>query len=202
MVLVDWVMTQFGRGTYLEYPYLLVGLAFWGVAVLQLFCASHGMRRTGPWRLLLAVPVILGLATMINVPEIAPEDREGLRQVGVVLNGLNSFSQEHGRFPSTAAEMEQRIPSTIGPSPYRNRGRPLAHRVVLISNATGPYSGGTGDQPGVLYYSVSSDGKEAWIVVTQLDRPVGGKVRFTDILTEDGFTTSLHRQVSPTWPAN
>jgi hypothetical protein len=202
MLLAYWAMTQFGRGTYLEYPYLLVGLAFCGVAFLQALCATEGMRRSGAWRFLLIVPVALCLATMINVPDIAPEDREGLREVSDVLRGLNSFSSEHGRFPATVAQLEQLIPSTIGPSPYRNGGRPVGHHVALISNASGPYTGSAGDQPGVLYYSVSGDCKESWIAVTELDRPVGGKVRFTRILTEDGFTTSLHRQVSLNWPAN
>jgi len=202
MLLVYWVTAHIRPGIYVDYPYLLVGFAFIAVAVIQALCATAGMNRDGAYRLLLIVPVVLCLATMINVPEIAPEDREGLRHVSDVLRGLNSFSEWHGRFPRTAMELEQFIPSTIGPSAYRSSGRRLAYRVVLIPNAAGPYPGSAGDQPGVSYYSVSSDCKDAWIAVTQLDRPVGGKVQFTDILTVDGFTTSLHRRVSPTWPAN
>lgn len=74
MLHIYWTMIQFSRGIYLEYPYLLVGSDFVGVALLQILCATAGMRRVGLWRLLLAVPVVLGFATMINATDIAPED--------------------------------------------------------------------------------------------------------------------------------
>jgi hypothetical protein len=195
-----WLMIQFRSGIYLEYPYLAVGLAFVCLGLLEIFCAIQGMRRKGFGRALLAVPVILGLATMINVPEIVPEDREGTRHLTQVLDGVDSFGREHGRFPATAAELEQYSPTTTGSSSYRENGQALRHRVVLIPNANGPYSGEVGKEPGVLFYAVNNDCKEAWLTETQLDRPVGGQVQFVSILTLDGFSTFFHRQISPNWP--
>lgn len=90
-----------------------------------------------------------------------------------MLRGLNSFSGEHGRFSATTMELEQLIPSTIGPNPYRKDRSHLRHLIVFFPNASGAYSGSVGDEPGGLFYRVSSDCKEAWITVTQLDRPVG-----------------------------
>jgi hypothetical protein len=195
-----WLMIQFRSGIYLEYPYLTVGLAFLCVGLLEIFCVIQGIRRKGLWRALLAVPVILGLATMINVPEIVPEDRESNRHLIEVLQKVDSFSREHGRFPATAAELEQLSAATTSLSPYRENGQSLHHRVVLIPSASGPYSGNVGKEPGVLFYAVNSEYKEAWLAETQLDRPVGGQVQFVNIFTEDGYSTFFHRQISPNWP--
>jgi hypothetical protein len=197
-----WLMIQFHRGIYLEYPYLATGLVFLCLGILEVFCVMQGMRRRGFGRLLLAIPVILGFATMINVPEIAPKDREGLRHLSNMITGLDSFDSEHGHYPETVAELEQTSSETNGPTRYRKNGQLLHHRAVLLANASGPYSGSVGDEPGVLFYAVTSDYKEAWLTETELDRPVGGHVQFVQILTFDGFSTSLHRQVSTKRPAN
>jgi hypothetical protein len=192
-----WLMIQFHRGIYLEYPYMSFGLGFVGLGILEVFCVMQGMQRKGFGRLLLAVPVTMGLATMINVPDIAPEDLEGLRHITEMTRELDAFARQHGRFPETAAELESISPAPNSLSPYRTGGQSLHHRVVFFANATGPYSGSVGDAPGVLFYAVKNGYKEAWLTETQLDRPVGGHVRFVQILTEDGFSTSLHRQLSP-----
>jgi hypothetical protein len=134
-------------------------------------------------------------------PGYRPRRSRWLRHVADMVRTLDSFGREHGRFPEIAAELEQFDSASIGPSPYRKNGQSLHHRVVLLANANGPYSGSVGDAPGVLFYAVSNDYKDVWLTETQLDRPVGGHAQFVQILHEDGFSTFFHRQVSAKWPA-
>jgi len=196
-----WLLTHLRQSIYVEYPYLAVGLVFLSLGLLEVFCVIRGVGRAGSWRLLLGVPVILCLAAMINFPNIAPEDFEGLRHLGTVFQDLNSFGKDHGRFPSTVVELEQSSPTVIATSRYRRSGETLHHRVVLLGNASGPYSGSVGDEPGVLFYAVTGDYKQVWLTETQLDRPAGGRVQFVRILSPDGFTTSYHLQVMPRYSA-
>lgn len=200
-LLLLWLRILFRPGIYLQYPYLGVGIAFLCLGLVEVLCIIQGMRRGGRWKLLLAVPVVLGLATMVNVPDVAREDREGSRHIGTLINELDSFARQHGRFPATVPELTKFGPAAASPSPYRKNGQPLRHRVVLLADATGPYSGSIGDEPGVAFYAVTHDCKEAWLTETELSRPVAGKVQFVQLLTESGYVTSFHRQVSPKWPA-
>jgi hypothetical protein len=63
---------------YLEYPFLLTGVAFVSLGVVAMIGLPDGARRRGCWRMPLVLPVAAGLWSRIVIPEIniLPFDRE------------------------------------------------------------------------------------------------------------------------------
>ncbi len=202
-LLALWITIQLRHCVYLEYPYLATGTGFVFFGVAALFCVLYGARRRGYWRMLLLVPVVTGLWAMVVIPNVLPFDLEGSGHLSHVVNALEFFSRLHNRYPGDEAEVKQAFTSLPKErSLYRKNGQELPFRLVLVANATGPFLGDPGNDPGVMFYSVSPDRQEAWLTATELDssHPIGNHVRFADFFSIDGDPRVFHRRVSQQQP--
>ena len=192
-----WITIQVRRCVYLEYPYLAIGIAFVALGIVALLCVLYGTRRRGYWGVLLLVPVIMGLWAMIVIPNILPSDGEALGHLSHAASALDFFSNLHTRYPADDNDLKEAFTSLPKErSLYRENGRELPFRIVLVANATGPFLGSAGNDPGVMFYAVSSDRQEAWLTATELGYPVGNHVRFASSLSLDGDSRVFHRRVS------
>jgi hypothetical protein len=182
---------------YLEYPYLATGVAFVLIGIISLLCVLYGARSRGYWGILFLVPVVIGLWTMIVIPNIFPFDLEGSAHLSHVAGALDFFSKLHSRYPGDETELEQVLAALPKePSLYRKNGQELPFRIVLIANATGPFLESPGSDPGIMFYAVSPDRQEAWLTATELRHPVGNQVRFSDFFSVDGDHRVFHRRIS------
>jgi len=172
---------------YVQYPYLTRSLAFLGVAAFSLFCGVYGAWRRSLYGLLYVVPVFLGLATMVYIPDGMPHVQRSMVADSNYLSSVNSFFrvwyEAHHRFPANRDEFDNalesgqaawqnRVQSPSRWSFYSRKGVRLPYEVVVVTNANGPRTDNVSDRPGVVYYCVSTDQQEFWVTMTGLHQDV------------------------------
>jgi hypothetical protein len=128
---------------YADYPYAPAALVWFGTGIVTLWATLHGVWRRSFYGLLLVIPVFLGLAAMISIPELIPHgfsavaDSNYLSDVGAF---FRAWYQENHRFPANEAEFKDALwkgPAAwqyrVGPPPaskYQQRGNPLPFEIV------------------------------------------------------------------------
>jgi hypothetical protein len=172
---------------YVQYPYLRASLAFFAVAACSLLCSVYGAWRRSLYGLLFAIPLLLGLAAMVYIPDGTPHVQRSMVADTNYLSSVNSFFrvwyEANHRFPANAAEFndalksgpaawQNRVKSPSTWSFYSHRGVPLPYELVVVTSATGPRIDDVSDRPGVVYYCVSSDQQEFWVTMTALSEDV------------------------------
>jgi len=180
-LLVCWTRIHTSNIYYADYWYTTIGLAFVAVGLLSLWAALYGASHRSFYGLLFAAPVFLGLAAMINIPELLPHVYSSIADVNY-LSDVNSFFrvwyEDNHRFPANESEFQEALrkgPAAwqyrVGPVPesrYMQRGNHLPCQIVVITNANGPRTADFSQRPGVVYYCVSSDLQEFWVTMTRL----------------------------------
>jgi len=190
-LLAIWITIQIRHCVYLEYPYLKVRIVFLSIGVVALLCVRYAAKKRGGWGVLYVVPVIIGLWTLVVVPDIVPHGMQSQRHIRNMKSELESFSKQYGHFP----DHETALPVEVSedPSPYYQNGRQLPFRTVLVPNAAGPFLNNPGADPGVIFYAVSVDQQEVWLTGTELRfMRCGGRVQFIRFLSWDGDGRVLH----------
>jgi len=202
-LLVCWVRIHTSNVYYVAYPYATVGLAFVAVGLLSLWATLYGAWRRSFYGLLFVVPVFLGLAALINIPDVLPHDFSGTADTNY-LSAVKSFFgvwyENNHRFPADESEFGEALwkgPSAwqyrVGPAPasrYMQRGNPLPYQIVVVKNATGPRIIDVSHRPGVVYYCVSADLQEFWVTMTRLqsDLAVTASLNpFANFTTEEKY---------------
>lgn len=127
------------------------------------------------------VSLTIGLAGMIELPEIGPrlEMADATQKLmGHADHSLSDWDERQGRFPSNEQELSKAlaIRPLDEPAVFFQRGKAIPYGVRIITNATGPALALVPPNPGTIVYSVRSDYKEYWLTVTTLRKPVGGPV--------------------------
>jgi hypothetical protein len=93
---------------YVEYPYLAVGSALVMLGAGIFCCAFYGASRRGFYRLLLPVGAVLGLATLVYIPDGIPHVHRSMIQDSNYLSSVHSFlgvwHDANHRFPKNEAE--------------------------------------------------------------------------------------------------
>ena len=168
---------------YVEYPYLAAGSASATLGAGICCCALYGASRRGFYRLLLPVGAVLGLATMVYIPDEVPHVQRSMIQDSNYLSSVRSFlgvwHDANHRFPKNEAEFsdalkrgpetwQNRVESPPTESSYSQRGHRLPYQIVVVNDASGPRLDNVSDRPGVIYYAVSSDQQQYWVTMTGL----------------------------------
>jgi hypothetical protein len=176
------VRTHISEVYYVEYPYLAVGSALMALGAGIFCCALYGASRRGLYKLLLPIGAVLGLATMVYIPDGIPHVERSMIQDSNYLSTVHSFlgvwHDANHRFPKNEAEFsdalkrgpeawQNRLEPLPAESAYSQRGHRIPYQIVVVSDAPGPRLDKVSDRPGV-YYAVSSDQQQYWITMTGL----------------------------------
>lgn len=168
-----------------DYPYLSAALAFLGLGALSFWTTFYAVWRRSFYGLFFVVPVFVGLATMVLVPNLVPLGFSSVADTNY-LSSVTAFFriwyEEHHRFPANEKEFREALRE--GPaawqyrvegaptSKYAQRGNFLPYEIVVTPDASGPRVTAVSERPGVIYYSVSSDLQEFWATMTSLQSDV------------------------------
>lgn len=174
--IVSFVRINISGVYYGEYPYGTAALIWIGLGSLSLWAALHGVWRRSYYGAIFAVPVFLGLAAMVMIPDLQPiysskiADSNFLQHVNA---NVEVWYRSHHRFPNSATEFRDAIGSVaLEQSAYRQRGKSLRYEIVAMADATGPLMDGVSTRPGEVYYCVSSNAQEFWVTMTALPTTV------------------------------
>jgi hypothetical protein len=171
---VCWVRIHTSNFYYADYPYATAALVWFGVGLLSLWTALHGVWRRSFYGILFVIPVFLGLAAMVNIPDLLPHEYSAEADI-TYLADVNSFFRvwygDTHRFPASEAEFRDALQASPA-SRYKQRGNPLPYEIVVVTNADGPRLTDVSQRPGVIYYCVSKDLQEFWVTMTRLQSDV------------------------------
>lgn len=213
-LLVCWIRIHTSDVYYADYWYSIAGLAFVAGGLLSLWAALYGAWRRSFYGLLFVAPVFLGLAGMINIPDLLPHDYSSMADVNY-LSDVNSFFrvwyENNHRFPADESEFKEALrkgPAAwqyrVGPAPlsrYMQRGNKLPYQVVVVTNANAPRTTDASRRPGVIYYCVSGDLQEFWVTMTRLqsDLAVTASLKpFADVTEETSWVVHARGDGYPT----
>lgn len=175
---------------YVEYPYLLTACVLIGIGLVSLFCVVYGIRRRSFYGVIFVIPLVLGFATLVYIPDGTPHVQRSMMDdsnyLSAVGSFLRAFYESHQRFPKDEAEFQEalkqgptvwqfRVSSPPLESDYAKDGKRLKYETVFIDGAVGPRLNGLTDRPGVIYYCVSADKQQFWVTMTGLYRDVAAK---------------------------
>jgi hypothetical protein len=173
--------------------------------VLAVFFAAWGAFRPGRhnWlRFLVAAGIVLFMAISIPSWYYPPQRHAEVAVQGKLLElqeALGPWCVERHRFPLTeqelAAALSRAHVSMNEESLYQHAGAPLLYQAVVVPNAKAG-SGVPRERPAVLYYFVSADGTQAWVLATALPAPVSKTV----ITTGDAFVSLPPCSLEPAPP--
>jgi hypothetical protein len=172
---------------YVEYPYFLAACVFFCIGGLSAFCSVYGALRRSFYGVMFIVPVMLGLATMVYIPDGTPHVQRSMMDDGTYLSTVGSFLrvwyESHQKFPKDQAEFldalrtgpaawQYRVTAPPLESDYAKSGVRLRYQIVVINSASGPRLENVSQQPGVIYYCVTDDQQQFWVTMTGLNEDV------------------------------
>lgn len=174
---------------YVEYPYLLTACLLIAISLLSFSCVIYGIRHKSFYGAIFVIPVVMGLAMMVYIPDGTPHAQRSMRDDSNYLSAAGSFLrvwyESHQRFPKDEAEFREALKEgsaafqfTVNPpleSDYAKEGKRLQYEIVVVDGAIGPKLDGLAERPGVIYYCLSSDHRQFWLTMTSLDQDVSPK---------------------------
>jgi hypothetical protein len=184
-----WVRIHTADVFYVEYPYLLAACVLVGMGVLGACCSVYSALRRSFYGLILLVPIVLGFATMVYIPDGTPHVQRSMMNDTDYLSVTGSFLrvwyESHHRFPKDQSEFldalrngpaawQYRVNTPPIESDYARRGVRLPYQVVVVNKASGPRLANLSQQPGVVYYCVTDDQQQFWVTMTGLREDVSG----------------------------
>ncbi len=180
-----WLRIHFSNVYYADYPYAAVVLSFLFLGFLCLSATLYGALKRSFWGLLIIVPILIGLAAMVAIPNLFPHGYSGVADTNY-LSSVHAFFrvwyEDHHKFPATETEFREAMargpaawPAGLPPIPaseYKLRGVSLPYEIVVTTDARGARLEGLSSRPGVIYYCVSPDLQEFWVTMTSLPSDV------------------------------
>jgi hypothetical protein len=125
---------------YVEYSYLAVGSALMTLGAGIFCCALYGASRRGFYRLLLPVGAVLGLATMVYIPDGIPHVHRSMIQDSNFLSSIRSFlsvwHDANHRFPMNEADFSDALKR--GPEAWQNRVKSPPTESFYLREDIGP----------------------------------------------------------------
>ena len=120
----------------------------------------------------LVVYMAIAIPSFYLSPEIrADYDVQGkMRQVQTA---VETWEDEHGKFPATDAELAQAITLAkvrLDDSPFQRAGHPVPYQVKLAANAVKPVS--AAEQPATIYVAIDTTATHYWMSASTLPKPV------------------------------
>ena len=90
-----------------------------------------------------------------------------------VQTAVETWGNEHGKFPTTDADFAQAITAAnveLNESPFQRSGSPVPYQLKLAPNAKGPMN--VAERPGMIYVAVDATGTHYWMSGTTLPKAV------------------------------
>lgn len=204
-LLVCWFRIHTSNVYYADYPYAVTGLAFFGIGLFGLWASLHGVWRRSFYGLLFVFPVFLGLAAMVEIPDLLPHEFSAVADSNY-LSDVRAFFrvwyEDNHRFPANESEFNDALfkgPAarqySVGPAPasrYKERGNLLPYKVVVITDANGPRLANVSQRPGVIYYCVSRDLQEFWVTMTGLQSDFDSTASLRRVVTQQDEIQVVH----------
>jgi hypothetical protein len=168
---------------YVEYAYFATALLFIALGTVGLFCVVYGAWRRNFYGLLFVIAIVIGLATMVYIPDGIPHVTRSMvadsNYMFRLRRFLGAWYQANHTFPKNEAEFNYAMkngPAVLqdgmelppAQSPYSQRGDRLSYQLVVVNDTSGPRLDNVSDRPGVIYYCVSSDRQQYWVTMTGL----------------------------------
>jgi hypothetical protein len=182
-----WMRIHFSDVYYADYSYIATALVLIGIGLLSFWVTWEAAWRRSFYGLLFIIPVFLGLASMVIIPNLPlPHTITLGADTNFIVNVTDSvrdWYEKRGRFPADDSEFREALagradatrypagPTTF--SKYKQRGSSLPYAIVVVANSRGPRVADVSARPGVIYYCVSSDLQEFWITMTGLEADLG-----------------------------
>ena len=172
---------------YVEYPYLLTACVLIGIGLLSVFSVVYGVWRRRFYGAIFIIPVVLGLAMLVYIPDGTPHVQVSMMHDTNYLSTMRSFFgvwyESHQRFPRDEPELRDalrqgpaawqfRVSSPPIESDYAKKGKRLRYEIVVIGGAAGPKLDALSERPGVIYYCISADSQQFWVTMTGLQQDV------------------------------
>lgn len=175
---------------YVEYPYLLTACVLMGIGLLSVACTVYGILRRSFYAVMLIIPLVLGFAMMIYIPDGTPHVQRSMMDDTNYISAIHSFFgvwyESHQRFPKDEVEFKDALKQ--GPAAWQFRvgspplesdcakhGKVLQYEIVVIGGAAGPRLDALTERPGVICYCVSADNQQFWVTMTGLYQDVSPK---------------------------
>jgi len=186
-LLVCWVRIHTADVFYVDYPYLLAASVLTGIGGISVFSSIYGIIRRSYYGLFFIVPIALGLATMVYIPDGFPHTQRSMMDDTNYLSTTGSFLrvwyESHSRFPKDQTELlnalrtgpaawQFRVSTPPVQSDYAKKGARLPYQIVILNDASKPKLTDLSTEPGVIYYSVTSDLQQYWVTMTGLRQEV------------------------------
>lgn len=185
--LVCWIRIHTSNVYYVDYAYLPAASVFITIGLISVLCTGISVARRSYFGLGFALPLLLGLATMVYIPDGTPHIQRSMVRDSDYMSSINSFLrvwyESHQSFPKDESEFldamrtgpaawQNRVQAPPAMSEYAKRGARLPYKIVLVQNARGPRMDNLADDPGVIYYCVSADRQQFWATMTGLYKDV------------------------------
>jgi hypothetical protein len=178
---VCWFRIHTSDVYYVDYPYAITATSLIALGALSLWTTLHGVWRRSFYGSLFVIPIFLGLVSMVAGPEHIPRAYSGVADSNYLADAssfLRGWYEKNHRFPANEAEIRDawwrsfagwaRPVETSHRGRYMQRGNHLPYEIVVVTNAQGPRMTDVSQRPGVIYYGVSTDHQEFWLVMTEL----------------------------------
>ncbi len=172
-LLGDWIHLHVSDGPYFKYGYLSTAVVCLLFSALGMSMSRLAIRRRSFYVFPSVVSLTIGLASMIELPNVGPRlDMAGATQnlLGHADHSLSDWDETQGRFPSDEQELRKALAfrPLHEPAVFFLRGKAIPYDVRIITNAIGPALETVPPNPGTIVYAVSSDYREYWLTITAL----------------------------------
>lgn len=186
-LLVCWVRIHTTDVFYVEYPYVLAASVLMGTGAVSALCGIYGVVRRSYYGLLFVLPTLLGLATLVYIPDGFPHTQRSMMDDTNYLSSTGSFLrvwyESHHSFPKDKSEFrdalrtgpatwQYRVSTPPTQSDYARNEARLPYQIVVINGASGPRLTDLSKEPGVIYYCVTEDQQRFWVTMTELNKDV------------------------------
>ena len=177
----SWIRLHTSAGANFRYGYLAPAVLFLVFSGFGMLMARRAICEQRFYVLASVVSLAIGLASMIELPEIGPRldiTEATTRLLGHADHSLSDWDETHSRFPSDERELREALAiRPLGePAIFFVGSHAIPYDTRIVIDATGPALEPLPPNPGTIVYAVTSNRNEYWLTITTLRNPVGGPV--------------------------
>lgn len=186
-LLYCWIKVHTSDVYYTNYWYGTAALIFLSAGAISLAATWFATWRRSFYGMLVAVPIILGLAAMVEIPNTGPRANSMIADsnyVSMLRFSLQDWYENKEEFPANedefrdamakgAIEWKATSKENAPTSAYLRKGEVVPYDVTVEKNARGPRVSNVSQRPGTVHYCVSQDLQEYWLTMTELQGDFG-----------------------------
>jgi hypothetical protein len=148
-----WIRIHTSDVYYADYWYATTALVFLGLGFLSLWAGLYAVWRRSLYGLLFVIPVFVGLAAMVTIPNLPPHGFSLMADTNYLSDVTAFFRvwyEDQHKFPANESEFREALRKgpeawqyRVGPAPtsrYMQRDDSLPYEIVVVTNALGPRS--------------------------------------------------------------